>query len=194
VVMVAMGVAGGTIRSMSIIALKTISRRTITIILRNTRINRAARVRIGSITRNTARAPSIRTRTQPRNTGSSVPGPEPELLQPTPGVMAKVQVGKVAENHKPVTSVVVQATKPVESLKPAMPVEEGGKRALWVDLARAVANVLPVIRARGAGALRRAALEVQVGRRAGAAVHRAAVEEDPLEVAEEEAGAEVGEL
>ena len=50
--------------------------------------------------------------------------------------------------------------------------------------------MLPVIGARRAGALLRAALAVRGGRGAAAAVPRAAVEEGPLEVAE----AKVGEL
>jgi len=62
-----------------------------------------------------------------------------------------------------------------------------------VVLARGGASVLPVIRARRAGALPHAAVAVGEGRGAAAvvdrvAVDRAAVEEDPLEVAEAEVG------
>ena len=48
--------------------------------------------------------------------------------------------------------------------------------------------MLPVIRARRAGTLPHAAVAVGEGRGAAAAVDRAAVEEDPLEVAEAEVG------
>ena len=182
------GVAGGTMRLMSMLVNKTISRKTITIIPRNIRRLRTPRIRIGSITRSIGRVPSIRTRTRLRSMGSSVPGLEAGRPHPTHGVTAKVQVTEVVEELKRATSVEAQARKVAEGHKPATSVVGGEKRVLLVDLARAEANVLPVIRARRAGVLPHAALPVREGRGAAAAVDRVAVEEDPLEVAEAEVG------
>ena len=159
--MVAGGVAGGTMRSISMRVPRTISRRTTTIIPRNTR----TRVRTGSTTRNTGGMPSIRTSQRLRSMGSRVRVPGAGRPHPTHGVTAKVQVTKV-----------------VEGLKQPTPVVAEGARAPWGVPEREETSVLPVIRARRAGALPRAALPVRGGRGAAAAVHRAAVEEEPLEV------------
>ena len=132
--------------------------------------------------------PNTRTRERPRSLDSRVPGPDPGHRHQTPGATAKVQVTGAVEELKRATSVEAQARKVAEGHKPATSVVGGEKRVLLVDLARAEANVLPVIGARRAGALLRAALAVRGGRGAAAAVPRAAVEEGPLEVAEAKVG------
>jgi hypothetical protein len=136
--------------------------------------------------------------------GSSVRVPGVGQPHKRPGGTAVAQVKEVVGNLRPATSVVVQARKVAESLRPATSAVAGGKRALLVDLARAEASVLPVIRARRAAVLPHAVLAVREDR--GAAVHRAAVEEDrleeedplveedPLEVAEVVAGEQEQEI
>jgi hypothetical protein len=121
--------------SISIIALKTISRRTITITLRNTRRKRAARIRTGSITRSIERAPSIRTSRRLRSMGSSVRVEAPDQPPQRPEGTAVAQVRKVVEGHKRAT-----------------PVVAGGKRALLVAAAEE-ANVRRAIAARRAAVL-----------------------------------------
>jgi hypothetical protein len=148
--MALMAVAGGTIRSISTRVPRTISRRTTTIILRNTRRNR---IRTGSITQKTAKVLNTRIRRRLRSMDSSVPGPGAGQPLQRPEGTAVVQVRKVVEGHKPATSVVVQVRKVVESLKPATAVVAEGKRALLVDLARAEANVRRAIAARRAAVL-----------------------------------------
>ena len=147
-------VAGGTMRSISMRVPRTISRRTTTIIPRNTR----TRIRTGSTTRNTAGMPSTRISQRLRSMGSRVREPGAGRPHPTHGVTAKVQV-----------------TKAVEGLKQATPVVAEVARAPWGVLEKGETSALPVIRARRAGALPRAALPVRGGRGAAAAV----VEEPP---------------
>jgi hypothetical protein len=93
--------------STSIIVNTTISRRTITIIPKNTR----TRIRIGSITRNTVRVPNTGTSQQLRSMDSKVPGPGPGQGHQTPGATAKVQATEVVEALKPATAVVAEAVK-----------------------------------------------------------------------------------
>jgi hypothetical protein len=148
--MAAGGVDGEIMRSTSITVPTTISRRITTIILKNTR----TRVRIGSITRSTGGMPSTRIRQRLRSMGSSVQDLEAGQLPQTPGATAVVQVRKVAEGHKPATSVV-----------------GGAVRVLLVDLAMAEAKGHRAIAARRAAVL----LPGVVG-------HPAAVEEPPVAV------------
>jgi hypothetical protein len=102
--------------------------------------------------------------------GNSVPGPGAGQPHLTHGVMAVAEGRKVAESLRPATSVVAEA------------------RRVRLVAAAEEANGRPAIAVRRAAALPRAALAVRGGRRAAAAVDRAAVEEDPLEVAEAEVG------
>jgi len=90
---------------------------------------------------------------------SSVRGPEAGRPHPTHGVTAKVQVTEAVEELKRATSVVAQARKVAEGHKPATSVVGGEKRVLLVDLARAEANVRRVIAARKAAVLLPAAVE-----------------------------------
>ena len=89
-----------------------------------------------------------------------------------------MQATEALEELKRATLVVAEVREVAEGLKPAMSVVAGGKRVLLADLARAEANVPPVIGARRAGALPRAALPVRGVRGAAAAVPRAAEVED----------------
>ena len=170
--------AGGTMRSTSITVPITISRRTITIVLKNTR----TKARIGSITRNTGGMHSTGTRQPPRSTGSSVRAPGPGRLHPTPGVTAKVEVTEAVEELRRATSAVVvtarvQVTEAVEELKRVMSVVVAAARMRWMVLEEEEASALQVIGARRAEALPRAAPAVRGVR--GAA---AAVQEEPPEV------------
>ena len=169
--MVAGAVAGGTMRSISMRVDKTISRRTTTIILKNTRRNR---IRTGSITHRTGEVPNTRIRQRLRSMGSRARVQAPDQAPQRPEGTAVAQVEQVVESLKPATSVVAQVRKVVESLKRATSVVAGGKRALLVDLARAEANVRRAIVARRAAVLHPGAV---VG-------HPAAVEEPPVAAVE----------
>jgi len=107
----------------------------------------------------------------------SVPDLEAGQPQPTHGV-TRVQAIEALEERKPVILVVAEVREVAEGLRPAMSVVAGGKRVLLVDLARVETNVLPVIGARRAGTLPRAALAVRGVRGAAPAVPRAAEVED----------------
>jgi hypothetical protein len=91
----------------SIIVHTTISRRTITIIQKNTR----TRIRIGSITRNTVRVPNTGISQQLRSLGSKVPGPGLGQGHQTPGATAKVQATEVVEALKPAIAAVTEAVR-----------------------------------------------------------------------------------
>ena len=184
------GAAGGTMRSISTRVPTTISRRTTTIILKNTRRNR---IRAGSIIRRIERVPSIRTRTRHRSTGNSVPGPGAGQPHLTHGVTAVAEGREAAQDLRPVTSVVagtvkVQVTEgAVEELRPVTSVVAEARRVRLVAAAEE-ANGRPAIAARRAVALPHAARAVRGGLEAAAAVDRAAAEEGPLEVEEAEVG------
>src|SRR5512139_3606455 len=167
-------------RSTLITVPTTISRRTTTIIPRNTK----TRIRTGSTTRNTGGMRSTGTRQLPRSTGSSVPAPEAGRPHPTPGVMAVVPVTGAVEGPRRATSAVgvtarVPVTGAAEGLRRATSVVGEAATMPWGVPEKGEASVLPATGARRAGALPRAALPAQGGRGAAAAVHRAAVEEPP---------------
>ena len=162
------------------------------------RAGAAARIRIGSITRNTARVPSTRTRERPRSMDSRVPGPGPRPTTSDARGYGRAQAREAVGGLKPATSVVAEGdTEVVESLKRATSVVAEGARMPWVALGREETNVLPVIEARRAAVLLPAARAARVGRRAAA--HRAvaevpvaAVEDPPAAVAAVGAEKEIG--
>jgi hypothetical protein len=94
-------------RSTSIIVGTTISRRTITIVPNSIK----TRVRIGSITLNTARALNTRISQQLRSSDSSVgvPGPGQRLQTPAGTVVAQEREG--AEDLKPATAAEAEAVR-----------------------------------------------------------------------------------
>jgi len=136
-------------RSTSTIASTTISRRTTTIVLNNTKTG----VRIGSITPSTGGMPSTGIRERLRSMGSNVPVPEPGRPHQTHGATAVVQVKEGAEGLKSAIAVVAEAAK-----------------VLLADLTGEEASAPPATAAQKVVGLLPAALEVP-----GAVVDRAAV-------------------
>jgi hypothetical protein len=94
-------------KSTSIIVGTTISRRTITIVPNSIK----TRVRIGSITLNTARALNTGTSQQLRSLVNSVRVPGPGHLLQTPGGTIVAQGREGAQDLKPATEAVAGAVK-----------------------------------------------------------------------------------
>lgn len=155
-VMVAGGVAGGTMRLTSIRVDKTISRGTIIIVPNNTR----TRGKTGNITRNTAVGPGTKIRQRRKSLGSSGEGEEVGQVLQTPGVTAVAQGREAAGDLKRAISVVARVTEAAEGLRQVTAVVVVG-RVPSVALIKEEASVPPATVAQRVEALPRVAREVR---------------------------------